>query len=147
MSRSTLPFVEPAPAGTWGSWTPVLTSAGTHPNIGSDGVRGGRFLLRPDNTVEASAFWQFGASGSSAGTATYLITLPIAPSTTLTYGVLGSFYAYDSSASAFAQGLVIRYDATRAQMLVAGGGLLSASAPWAWANGDVLITQYRYEAA
>lgn len=139
--------------GAWIPWTPVLSSSGTQPNLGS----GGNFhqtgsYRKIGKGVEGWAVLQFGSSGAGAGTGNYRVSLPLVPVNPGIQFTLGSGFLYRSSDFAMWQ-MLPRYLGGVVQMVFSathGGAIIEAGAaqPFAWGgNGDLIEFNFAYEAA
>jgi hypothetical protein len=128
----------------WNAFTPVFRSNGSNPSLGTGGTIVGRYRQQSDKSVQGTVNIVFGTS-PSAGTGTYLIDFPVAPSLALTYAVVGSYYAYHNPT--FSTGAAIFGSSTQLQLLSAANALVGAASPWVWAAGDVLVVRFAYEAA
>ena len=62
--------------GVWKDYTPVLTASGTNPNTGVGAVLAGRYA-QIGKVVHCRGRIKFGTSGTSVGSGTYRISLPV----------------------------------------------------------------------
>lgn len=131
----------------WTTYVPTLTATTTSPGMGSTVVRQGRYI-REGRRVHVQVVMKFSGTNITAGSGTYEASLPVTARTQTPGRVTGSALAYDSSADNYADGIVfIDESATDAVRFVIDSGLVTASAPWTWANGDQLCFTLTYEAA
>lgn len=146
-SSGTVVTIEGGSALTYASFSPTLTATTTSPTLGTGGSVTGRYFQSGKHVV-GDVVVQFGTSGAAAGTGTYLVSLPVAASTALGFAVMGSAYAYRNSGGTLRTAVAMRNSSTAAQFaLDNGAGTMSSAAPWAWANNDLIVVHFAYEAA
>lgn len=138
-------------AGTttaYADYTPALTAASVNPTLGSGSVADGRYT-QIDDHVEGDAFFQFGASGAAAGTGAYRVSLPVnAKTDALSFVAIGYAYMYDSSSGTLSIGVCSRVSTSTIQIIQHNNANpVGAGSPWTWANDDVIIVHFAYEAA
>ncbi len=126
--------------GNWTAYTPTFTSTGTPPVIGTGGSTTGRYIQR-GNTVEVQVLVQWGSSGNTFGTGAYLISPPVTPEGSLN-AHLGTAYL-DDATNVPSVGLWLESGAIATD----GGGLVSSTVPFTWANTDSFRINGTYEAA
>lgn len=139
----------------WEAFTPTLTSSGTTPNLGATGTAVGRKRHR-GRSVDYRVMFTFGGAGVSAGTGNYNIGLdPVMVSAgagDMSNHVVGAAVLLDSSVGATGRfaGTVFVQTASAPTVRIAlggsGGGIVAASAPFAWATGDIIAIAGTYEA-
>lgn len=127
----------------WTAWTPTITTI-----VGGSNVITAR-SMKLGRTVHLQAQITLGAGGAFTGTTDLTITAPYTAANTI--GMLGSAYGYDTSAVAYAPGIVTiaPNTATMRPRLIGGASPqpVSATLPWTWAEGDILYLALTYEAA
>jgi hypothetical protein len=141
-------------AGTWESiassvisFTPTLT-ASTNPGIGTGATRNGWYVWGPGATITYNFFIQFGASGATAGSGNYAVSLPFAAAAVYSTGhaAVGSIMLADASAGTFKIGSswVPNGGSTTLAMMSEGSSIVGAAAPFVWANSDYMSGQITY---
>lgn len=131
-----------APSG-WTSYTPTWTATGGGNSLG-DGTLTGRYH-KVGRTVTFFLELKFGAT-TNLGAGNYLFTVPV----TARGGIntpLGTGMPYDSSPAAREVAVAYLNSSTDFAILRGTGGLVSATAPYAWAAGDKISVTGTYEAA
>jgi len=137
----------------WQTYTPVLSTDGTQPALGTGPTQLGKYMQQ-GKFVYVKIALKFG-TGPTIGTGNYFISLPITAdiSNSNFSNILNPGALFDASAGApaFPQAYIASattigfyYPSTwpsAAQVLV------SATAPWAWATGDEFKVNTKYEAA
>lgn len=146
------------------SYTPALTATTTDPTLGTGSTVLGRYSVDYTGWVRGQINIAFGSSGTSAGSGTYLLSLPTAIDTL-------------ASSTSFAGADVIGWGAVRdnssvttgSRMVIAcrnsasggtGGvglvtlaaldgtnGAVSSAAPFAWGASDSITLQFAYPGA
>lgn len=137
----------------WTTYTPALTATTTNPTLGTGSSAEGRYVSAGKLIIVHYRI-AFGTSGTAAGSGTYLISLPVAPSTAWTNRHIGSGMAFDSSANAMMP-LVVRVNGTASTVVMQfpatwPGGTASNvthSNLFAWAASDEFHGTLTYEAA
>lgn len=136
--------------GEWTSYTPVLTSTGTNPNLGSSGTEDGIYTVINDLVI-VSFYLRFSGTGVSAGTGDYRISLPINADTGSPEGrINGIGWLFDSSLSTGYSALPYIATATTVGMYNAVGssGLdVGATSPFSFTTSDQIRGQVIYKAA
>lgn len=134
----------------WDSWTPSFTSSGTTPNLGSTGTKVGKYRKR-GRTVDFRIKLTYGGTGI-AGTGNFNLDLPVLPVSTMDDVAIGSAVMFDSSVGAAGRfaGTVFCVSPTTPSCRIAlggsGGGIWTATNPFAPAAGDVISLSGTYEA-
>lgn len=139
--------------GVWTAYTPTLTATTTSPTLGSGSSALGRYA-RLGNTVKYDYKITFGTSGVVAGSGTYLISLPIAPSTAWSNRFVGTGFCIDTSASGMSPVWVL-VNGTASQVVMSFPGTWTGGATAsvnhlntvAWAASDEIHGSLTYEAA
>jgi hypothetical protein len=140
--------IDAAIPGAWTAYTPVLTGQTTNPVLGTGGVIDGEY-----SEVGKQATYRFnitfGTAGASAGTGTYLLSLPLpaaAPGSSRVYGtaqgvdssgVVGQMFSVRSAVS----------DATILAFVAASGANVTDAVPWVWAENDWIRGTITYATA
>lgn len=126
----------------WTSYTPAVSN--TSVTLGTGGQIAGAFH-KVGRTVHARGRVDLGTGGGFTGS-DVRVSLPFTAGST---GTIGASLAFDSSAVAFHQGVLrLAAGANVAYFnLGASSVALSASGPFAWADGDALLWAITYEAA
>lgn len=131
------------------TFTTTLGASAANPTTGTTGLlQAGRYK-RVGKQVHATYYFVFG-SGMTAGSGTYVFTLPISAVAALTNSsVIGVGRLFDSSATASRNVVVELWgsDHTRCQMRMDTTGLVTAISPWTWAANDELTLDLIYEGA
>lgn len=136
----------------WTSYVPAFTSSGTAPNVGSTGSVTGAYRQR-GKTVDYRVKIVYGGTGI-AGTGNFNIGLPVTPKAAVEDTAIGYAALFDTSAGAAAG----RYGASvfcsvaasataRIGLGGSGGGVWTATAPFAPAAGDIVSISGTYETA
>ena len=125
----------------WQSYTPTWTAGTTNPSIGN-GTLSGRYIQ-----IGKLVYCQFtmrAGSTTTFGSGNWRFSYPVAPNTTYAnlYQV-GSIYALDNGAADY-NGITQFAGATYMGLIISGNWV-SATAPFTWANGDVLEVNVIYE--
>jgi hypothetical protein len=134
---------------TWSAWTPAIT-ASVNPNTGS-GVRIGRFT-QAGSLVMANFTISFVDPGASAGSGSYLITLPVPANPNINAGAgqcLGFGWLYDGNPVLLRTCLYRLNTSTNMVCYYQGtpSFQLGSTTPHTWAAGDALTGHICYEAA
>lgn len=125
----------------WQSYTPTWTAGTTNPSIGN-GTLSGRYIQ-----IGKLVYCQFtmrAGSTTTFGSGIWRFSYPVAPNTTYAnlYQV-GSIYALDDGAADYNG--ITQYAGATYMGLIISGNWVSATAPFTWANGDVLEVNVIYE--
>lgn len=125
----------------WQSYTPTWTAGTTNPSIGN-GTLSGRYIQ-----IGKLVYCQFtmrAGSTTTFGSGIWRFSYPVAPNTTYAnlYQV-GSIYALDDGAANYNG--ITQYAGATYMGLIISGNWVSATAPFTWANGDVLEVNVIYE--
>lgn len=139
------PFVE----GRMGEWTPLLTSTGTQPNLGTTGTAFGEFSVTAGECF-ATFYMEFGSGGGAAGgTGEYKIEglpfeidLPLGK-VRLPVGQVGLF---DSDTSGQDYRFLVASSSTEVKMRSEAGAPVTNTVPWTWAGGDYFIGTLKFPA-
>jgi hypothetical protein len=128
--------------GAWTAYTPTL--GGFTPG---DGVATGEYR-QVGKTVEFWAKFVLGATSAGASAAPTL-TLPVTASAASHLPLVGSFY--DVSATTYYNAVAEQTSTTVASLYIPGASgvftVLSTTAPFTWATGDIIYLRGTYEAA
>lgn len=124
----------------WTSYTPTWTSTGTNPTIGNGTLTGA--YMRAGNLVIGRLILVFGST-SSVGTGQYNWSLP----TTANYNdsiniAIGVADMFDTSASAHTTEAVVLISSSTFEIT---SGIVTATTPYAWADGDHITCSFMYE--
>ena len=138
----------------WTSYTPVLSSSGTQPVLGTGGSATGKYV-QINKFVFGYFNIQFGTSGVTAGTGTYLVSLPVNSSRTT-----GDFWQYNIGTGSFSDAntgndYMMKWNFASATTISAYywgtfNGLVNAfgaAAPVGIATSDRISGFFTYEAA
>ncbi|MEU1240034.1 hypothetical protein ABZ388_06715 [Micromonospora parva] len=138
-------IADPAVFTAWTAYTPVWSTTGTAPSLGTGGAITGRYK-QVGKDVTATGRILLGTT-PSAGTGQWRITLPVAAqSGSLHVGSAVAFDATDATASRPVAAWLA--DASTMRFTAATGGDLSGgTVPFTWASSDQLRWSIRYEAA
>jgi hypothetical protein len=140
-------------AGAYQPWTtyiPVLTASSTNPTLGPGYVAAGRYC-QIGKTVIGVGRISFGGSGTSAGSGTYYISMPLPQVSTAGGSAQLQGHVRMISAGAYTDGYLqlnstslVQPTYTTAQV---GGAAQGADAthPGAWTANDRLDFQFAYE--
>ena len=133
--------VKEQPVGAWQSYTVSWTAATTNPSIGN-GTLSGRYIQ-----IGKLVYCQFtmrAGSTTTFGSGNWRFSYPVAPNTTYAnlYQV-GSIYALDNGAANYNG--ITQYGGATYMGLIISSNWVSATAPFTWANGDVLEVNVIYE--
>jgi hypothetical protein len=128
------------------SYTPVLTSTGTAPVLGTGSTAVGWYVYHSDSIV-CNFFLKFGTSGASFGTGNWLVSLP--QTATTVYGgsihpAVGSTQLADNSAGTFSAGTCFVDASTGNNVGLISGSPVTSAVPWTWATSDYLSGQIIY---
>lgn len=137
---------------TYQNYTPALTATVTSPNLGAGSVVNGRWI-QTGHRVHAYGRVIFG-TGSTAGTGSYLLSLPVNWAATINDVIAGHVHLRDSSTGNIVntQARFVGLTNNTVQMFYpnawpAGAEQpVNASNPWTWADGDSLHFSFIYEA-
>lgn len=134
----------------WSSYVPVFTSSGTAPNVGATGTITGAYRER-GKTVDYRAKIVYGGAGI-AGTGNFNVSLPVAAKAAVEDTAIGYAALFDSSAGAavgrFGASVFCSVAASglaRIALGGSGGGVWTATAPFAPAAGDIISISGTYE--
>jgi hypothetical protein len=134
----------------WTAYVPAFTSSGTAPNLGSTGTAVGAYRER-GKSIDYRVKLTYGGSGI-AGTGNYNIFLPTACKAAVEDTCVGAATLFDSSAGAtagrFGASVFCMVAATgqaRIALGGSGGGVWTATAPFAPAAGDIISISGTYE--
>lgn len=136
----------------WSAYVPAFTSSGTAPNVGSTGTIVGAYRQR-GKTIDYRAKITYNGAGI-AGTGNFNIGLPVQPKAAVEDTAIGYAALFDSSAGAAAGRFgasvfcsVASTSFARIALGGSGGGVWTATAPFAPAAGDIISISGTYEAA
>ena len=146
--------------GAYASYTPALTAFSSNPTLGTGSSTTG-FYKRLGHRVVGKAIVTFGASGSSAGSGYYGLSLPVQPANKIQ--PLGVGFALDQSDSyrflvctaavipslwaAATSKAVLLVSNPAGEGMGTGNNPVGAAAPWTWAENDQIAVTFEYEAA
>lgn len=130
------------------SYTPALTATTTNPTLGSGSSQYGRYCAF-GQYVDVEIIIKFGTSGVSAGSGTYLVSLPTNADGATIYQNVGYGYVYDASAgitwAVVAQ--INNTDASKVRLVWSGGLIVNNAAPMTWSTSDQINLILRYRKA
>lgn len=134
----------------WVTYTPTLTASTTSPTLGTGSSATGAYW-RDGRLCHVQASVTFGSSGVNAGSGSYRLSLPFTGGSRA-QNVVGTFWAVDSSAAAWATGFVTLAAAGTYVTFGYNTDTFFASsilnnAPWTWAASDSLSMSITYETA
>jgi hypothetical protein len=134
----------------WTAWTPTLTATTTNPTMGTGATRNGNYT-RFGRTIHGQLHIIFGTSGSAAGSGTYEVSLPVAP-TPGSNRIIGSGFVYNSSANTLWTIVAITDSSFGDELRMyttstASGFVITDAVPFTWANNDQIALQFTCEAA
>jgi len=125
----------------WQSYTPTWTAGTTNPSIGN-GTLSGRYIQ-----IGKLVYCQFtmrAGSTTTFGSGNWRFSYPVAPNIdNATNYQVGSIYALDNGAANYNG--ITQYAGTTYMGFIINGNWVSATAPFTWANGDVLEVNVIYE--
>ena len=125
----------------WQSYTPTWTAGTTNPSIGN-GTLSGRYIQ-----IGKLVYCQFtmrAGSTTTFGSGNWRFSYPVAPDgTSANLYQVGSIYALDNGAANYNG--ITQYAGVTYMGLIISGNWVSATAPFTWANGDVLEVNVIYE--
>lgn len=136
--------------GLRGSWTPTLTATTTNPTLGTGPTQTGAYTLQ-NGTMDCLVIIAFGTGAPTAGSGTYLISLPTG------FGIhtdesdqipLGIARIRDASAVTVAYNWFVASDATQpGKVLLRSetGAAVTNAVPWTWAASDSMRMRFRYK--
>lgn len=131
--------------------TPVLTSSGTTPTLGSGGnFEQSRKYVVTGFLVEEWVRIGFGSSGANAGTGTYVIDLAFEANTSIhvantgTGDTVGEGHIRDASTLANSKPVVAYLRTSTTISLRVEGGAVAATVPFTFAADDTIILHLRY---
>lgn len=127
----------------WQSYTPTWTASTTNPSIG-DGTLSGRYIQ-----IGKLVYCQFtmrAGSTTTFGSGIWRFSYPVAPNATnANLYQVGSVFATDINVGSYYG--ITQYSGATYMGLHVNNVWVSATAPFTWANGDVLEVNVIYEAA
>ena len=132
------------------SHTPVLTSTGTNPALGSGNVAAGKYTLWGGKWCTYRGTIRFGTSGVNAGSGQYLISLPVASATALGAGVddVGAGLVSDSPTNNIIQAtFYIAGSGVTTMSGFASNAQITSTGPWTWSASDYMSWTITYETA
>ena len=136
--------------GAWIDYNPTWTATTTNPVIGNGSITGRYSLV--NKTVTAQIFMKAGST-TTFGNGAYLFSLPVAAAATLsTYPALGAGWGEDASAGA-ATTFTANVRNSRTDVFElrytagSGSGAVTQTAPYTWANSDLITATIQYKAA
>ncbi|WP_438446868.1 hypothetical protein [Gorillibacterium sp. sgz5001074] len=119
------------------SYTPTWTAATTAPSFGNADVRC-RYLVE-GRTCTVRGYISFGST-TTFGSGMWQFSIPIASVTTTTFS--GSAMVGDRSGT-----VTCNPGSGKFQFYIPAGGVASATSPFAWASGNILIFEFEYNLA
>lgn len=135
----------------WSSYVPSFTSSGTAPNVGTTGTITGAYRQR-GKTVDFRVKIVYGGTGI-AGSGNFNVTLPVQPKTAVEDVAIGGAVLQDASAGTTGRFALVPFvqsaAASTCRLAIGGtgGGIWTATAPFAPAAGDVITISGTYETA
>lgn len=125
----------------WTAYTPTLSNW----TLGNGTLTG--FYLQAGKLVIGKVFLTLGSTTTPSGN--LVISLPVAKLTEAgqTTPLHGNALAFDTSGSATNIVFPAHSTTTAMRFYTAAAGLVTATVPWTWANGDQLNADFMYEAA
>ena len=130
--------------GGWTAWTPVLSSTGTAPTLGTGNTSAGRYV-RMGNTIHGWGRILIGSGATNVGTGDYTFTLPVNFRNAGFVLQVGSLFYVDASATSRVTSLQTS-GATNLTVALDGTGIISATSPGIGVN-DQIRYSFTYEAA
>jgi hypothetical protein len=130
--------------GGWTAWTPVMSSTGTAPTLGTGNTSSGRYV-RMGNTIHGWGRILIGSAATAVGTGDYTFTLPVNFRNAGFVLQVGSLFYVDSSATSRVTSLQTS-GATNLTLALDGTGIISATSPGIGVN-DQIRYSFTYEAA
>lgn len=125
----------------WTSYVPVLTASTTPPNLGSTGTIVGEYVEAGKSTWGHVRI-TFAGTGVSGGSGVYAVTVPLAAAGTAVPRAAGSC-AFERAGTVFAR-TPFFVNSTSLGMADGLGNRLGSTT--AWAAGDEIDIEFRYEA-
>lgn len=126
----------------WDTYTPAWTSSGTAPAL-NNGTIAGRFI-RFGKTVMFSITLTMGST-TTFGTGTYFLSLPVTAQASV--GTLNAGVWLNDNSGAANNAGTVNLSTSSVVRLLSPTGIVSATAPWTWANLDIIAVNGTYEAA
>lgn len=128
------------------TYTPTLGASTTDPSLGTSPVQSG-YVLRTANAVDLWIWLQFGSS-PSAGSGTYQISIPTGYDFAPAFfgAACGTAWLQDNSAGTVRVGVALADVITSTLWIrtTSDNTLVSNSAPWTWAQNDIISIHARY---
>lgn len=122
--------------GAWTTYTPTWTASSSNPVLGN-GTLLGRYKALDANTYIISVQVSMGST-TTYGSGTWRFALPAGVTTAAREQVM-SAVSLDLSLVILASGIVrFAASSTRCENVVIGSGIVNATTPHTWANGDFL---------
>jgi hypothetical protein len=136
-------------AGNRTSYAPTVTATTTGPTLGSGSTASGFYSIGPGQLVNYTFFIQFGASGVSAGSGQYLISLPFTAANLFgsNQPAIGSAMIRDNSGPTIQSGVTYIPGSNLQYVSVMVGSPAAAitnSSPWTWAASDYIAGSIAY---
>lgn len=131
----------------WVAWTPALTASITAPTLGTGSITEGRYRVQ-GKTVHVTGTIRFGTASVAAGSGTYRLSLPVAPSLAFRSNSLGigTVLMRDANTSSAQVAAPDGINAGYVTLWAHGGtGNVGAAAPWTWAAQDRMSFAFTYE--
>ena len=129
----------------WTSYTPTLTATTTNPTLGTGATAVGKYA-QMGKVVIASFRIVFGNS-PSAGSGSYLISLPVTGTGPAPFSSVGVVRLFDSSAGTGAVANAVFNNSDGTKVLLTATSTVTSASPWTWTTTDELSGTFTYEAA
>jgi hypothetical protein len=129
-----------------GSHTPVLTATTTNPVLGSGSSVAGRYLRFGGYMCTYWGKIRFGTSGVSAGSGSYLVSLPFPAAASAVDITTGSAMLRDDNTGSITMGACYLGSGASTLSLLTTS-IVSNAQPWAWAPNDYFYWNITYEIA
>jgi len=126
----------------WTSYTPVLTGTVTNPNLGTTGSIVGQWV-EANKTIWGHVRITFSGTGVTVGSGNYLVTVPVSVVGTAVPRACGSC-VFERGGAHFAR---TPFFVSATQLGLVDGLSNRLGSTTAWAAGDEIDIEFRYEAA
>jgi hypothetical protein len=136
--------------GAWVNYSPLMTSTGTYPAIGTGGSvdLSARWRRIFEKEVEYEAHWRFGTTGTTAGTGNWIWSLPTAAMVTAGRILNGTALFYKNDGGSFAVGMTYLLDSGHVGAInTNNNSAVTNVQPWAWQPGHEGWLRIRYSEA
>ena len=129
----------------WTAYTPSWTGSISNPVL-NNGTLVGRYRRSTGADLVIVEVRLTVGSGTTFGSGTYWMTVPVTPSATATLNAAGPCYTLDSGTLDKAAVTVFE-DNTKVKFVSATGGVFTPTVPQTFANGDQIRWRIEYEPA